>query len=54
MSTQAVKNGRNHGKKNSTEEVPMGVIAQEIYDVIMELDKDGQRLLKDEAKNKRQ
>ena len=40
--------------KNSAEEVPMGVIAQEIWDVIMELDKDGRRLLKDEAKNKEQ
>ena len=40
--------------KNSAEEVPMGVIAQEIWDVIMELDKDGRRLLKDEAKNKKQ
>ena len=39
---------------NSAEEVPMGVIAQEILDVIMELDKDGRRLLKDEAKNMKQ
>ena len=30
------------------------MIAQEIWDVIMELDKDGRRLLKDEAKNKKQ
>ena len=40
--------------KNSAEEVPMGVIAQEIWDVIMELEKDGRRLLKDEAKNRKQ
>ena len=40
--------------KNSAEEVPMGVIAQEMWDVIMELDKDGRRLLKDEAKNRKQ
>ena len=40
--------------KNSAEEVPMGVIAHEIWDVIMELDKDGRRLLKDEAKNRKQ
>ena len=40
--------------KNRAEEVPMGVIAQEIRDVIMELDKDGRRQLKDEAKNKKQ
>ena len=40
--------------KNSAEEVPMGVIAQKIWDDIMELNKDGRRLLKDEAKNKRQ
>ena len=40
--------------KNSAEEVPMGVIAQEILDVIMEPDKDGRRLLKDEAKNRKQ
>ena len=39
--------------KNSAEEVPMGVIAREIWDIIMELDKDGRRLLKDKAKNKR-
>ena len=32
----------------------MGVIAQEIWDFIMELDKDGRRLLKDEAKNRKQ
>ena len=29
----------------------MGVIAQEIWDVIMEPEKDGRRLVKDEAKN---
>ena len=40
--------------KNSAEEVPMGVIAQEIWGVIMELDKDGRRLLKDKAKNRKQ
>ena len=40
--------------KNSAEEVPMGVIAQEIWDAIMELDKDGRGLLKDEAKNRKQ
>ena len=40
--------------KNSAEEVPMGVIAQEIWDVIVELDKDNRRLLKDEAKNRKQ
>ena len=40
--------------KNSFEEVPMGVIAQEIWDVIMGLDRGGIWLLKDEAKNKRQ
>ena len=40
--------------KNSAEEVPLGVIAKEIWGVIMELDKDGTRLLKDEAQNKRQ
>ena len=39
--------------KNSAEEVPTGVIAQ-MWDVIMELDKDGSRLLKDEAKNRKQ
>ena len=40
--------------KNSAEEVPIGVMAQEIWDVILELDKDGSRLVKDEAKNKKQ
>ena len=40
--------------KNNTEEVPMGVFAHEIWDAIVELDKDGRRLLKDEAKNKKQ
>ena len=40
--------------KNNEEELLMGVIAQEICDVIMDLDKHGRRLLKDEAKNKRQ
>ena len=37
--------------KNSAKGVPMGVITQGIWDVIMKLDKDGRRL---EAKNKRQ
>ena len=40
--------------KNSAEEVPMGVIAQEIWDAIIDLDKDGRRLLKDAAKNRKQ
>ena len=40
--------------KSSAEELPMAVIAQEMWDVIMELDKDGRRLLKDEAKNRKQ
>ena len=40
--------------KNSAEDVPMGVILQEMWDVIMELDKDGRRLSKDEAKKKNQ
>ena len=40
--------------KNTAEEVPVGVIAQEMWEVIMDLDKDGRRLVKDEAKNKRQ
>ena len=39
--------------KNSAEEVPMGVIAQEIWDVIMEVDKDGIRLLKNQVKNRK-
>ena len=38
----------------SAEEVPMVVIVQEICDVIMELDKDSGRLLKDAAKNRKQ
>ena len=40
--------------ENSAEGAPMGAIAQEMWDIIMQLDKDGRRLLKDEAKNKRQ
>ena len=40
--------------ENSAKEVPMGVIVQEIWDVIMELDKDGRHHLKDEAKNRKQ
>ena len=40
--------------KNSTEEVPLGVVAQEIWGIVMELDRDGRRLLKDDAKNKKQ
>ena len=39
---------------NRAEEVPLRVIAQEIWGIIMELDNDGRRLLKDEVKNKRQ
>ena len=35
--------------KNIAKEVPMGVIAQEIWDIILELDKDDRRLLKDDA-----
>ena len=40
--------------KNSAEEVPLGVIAQEMWVIIMELDKDGRRPMQNEAKNKRQ
>ena len=40
--------------KKSTEEVPLGIVAQEIWGIVMELDRDGRRLLKDEAKNKKQ
>ena len=39
--------------KDSTEEVPWGVVAQDIWGIVMELDRDGTRLLKDEAKNKK-
>ena len=40
--------------KNSAEEMPLGVIAQEIGGFIIELDKDGTTLSTDKAKNKRQ
>ena len=38
--------------KNRAKEVPVRVIAHEIWGIIMELDRDGRRLLKDEVKNK--
>ena len=40
--------------RTSTDEVPLGIVAQEIWEGIIELDKDGRQFVQDEAKNKKQ
>ena len=40
--------------KNSAEEVQLGLVAHDIWGIIMELDRDGRRLLEDDAQKKRQ
>ena len=41
-------------RTSEKDEVPFGMVAQETWKVIIELDKDGRRFRKDEAKNKKQ